>query len=51
MAEKIQTLASRLDLIVEMGKKARRFVEQELNAERHYERLMAIYQQAIGKGT
>lgn len=36
-------LVSQPDSIVEMGKNARRFVEQELNAERHYQRLMEIY--------
>lgn len=49
MAEKIQTLAGQPDLIVEMGKKARRFVEAELNPGKHYAQLMAVYQQAIEK--
>jgi hypothetical protein len=34
---------SRPDLIVEMGQNARRLVEQEFNAEKHYERLLEIY--------
>jgi glycosyltransferase involved in cell wall biosynthesis len=44
LSEKIRTLVSRPDLIMEMGKKARRFVELELNSEAHYKRLMAIYE-------
>ena len=48
LADKIRTLASRPDLIIEMGKKARRFVESELNPEQHYSRLMAIYRQSMG---
>lgn len=47
LTEKIRVLASRPDLIVEMGKKARRFVEEELNPQRHYEQLMAIYDSVL----
>jgi glycosyltransferase involved in cell wall biosynthesis len=49
MADKIRTLVNQPDLIVEMGKKARQFVESELNPEQHYSRLMAVYQQAVEK--
>lgn len=51
LAAKINLLADDRAGIERMGRNARRFVEEELNAERHYERLMAIYQQATGKGT
>lgn len=49
LADKIRILVSQPDLIVEIGKKARRFVELELNAEKHYARLINIYQQIIDK--
>lgn len=49
LADKIRTLIKQPDLIVEMGKKARRFAESKLNREEHYSGLMAIYQQAMGK--
>jgi len=32
---------------VEMGKKARGFVEEELNAQKHYKALMEIYNRAM----
>jgi hypothetical protein len=35
--------------IRKMGKAAREKVESEYNAELHYERLVAVYQRAIGK--
>ncbi len=44
---KIMYLINSPDKIVEMGKNARRFVEKELNGEKHYQRLMEIYEQAI----
>ena len=44
---KIEYLISNPDRIVEMGKNARKFAEDELNAEKHYQRLMRIYQQGI----
>lgn len=34
---------------VKMGKNARKFVEEKFNSEKHYQRLMEIYQIAIGK--
>jgi glycosyltransferase involved in cell wall biosynthesis len=49
LADKIQTLVNQPDLIAEMGKTARLFVESELNSEKHYAQLMTIYQQAIEK--
>jgi len=35
--------------IERMGRNARRFVEEELNPDKHYDGLMKIYQYAIGK--
>jgi glycosyltransferase involved in cell wall biosynthesis len=49
LAEKIRKVIVRPDLIIEMGKKARQFVEIELNSEKHYSRLITIYQQLIDK--
>lgn len=43
---KIQYLLNNQDLMASMGKRARQLVEEELNAEKHYERLIAIYKQA-----
>jgi len=36
------------DKVAEMGRNACRLVEQEFNVEKHYSRLMQIYEQAIG---
>jgi len=46
---KIEYLVAHMDEIVRMGKDARKFVEQELNEEKHYDELMRIYQKAIEK--
>ncbi len=46
LSEKIKTLLSDDSLRIEMGQNARRFVEIELNPEKHYQKLMKIYQQA-----
>ena len=43
LRDKIQCLLTNPDKIVEMGKKACRFVEEELNSERHYDSLIKIY--------
>lgn len=43
---KIGCLINSPDKIKEMGKNARLFVEKELNAEKHYEKLMKIYENA-----
>ena len=45
LRSKIEYLRKNPGKIVEMAKNARAFVEQELNAEKHYQRLMGIYQQ------
>lgn len=49
LREKIYYLASHPELIREMGRNARKFVEEELNEEKHYQGLMKIYQYAIEK--
>jgi glycosyltransferase involved in cell wall biosynthesis len=43
LAEKIQSLSREQNRIKKMGQNARQTVEQEYNADRHYERLMKIY--------
>lgn len=49
LKEKILLLANNPKMINYMGKKARSFVEEELNSERHYKNLMEIYKQVIDK--
>ncbi|MBU1043050.1 MAG: glycosyltransferase family 4 protein [Candidatus Omnitrophica bacterium] len=44
---KIEYFQNNPDKVVEMGKNARRFVEQELTAKKHYEKLVEIYQRVI----
>jgi len=48
---KINYMIDNPEKVIEMGKNARRFVEQELNAEKHYEDLMDIYDQAKGNNS
>ncbi|HEC93677.1 MAG TPA: glycosyltransferase family 1 protein [Candidatus Atribacteria bacterium] len=43
LRERIQYLLQNLQKVIEMGKDARKFVEEELNEERFYRRLMEIY--------
>lgn len=49
LRSKIKYLINNPAQIVQMGKKARRFAEEEFNLEKHYTRLMKIYQMAIEK--
>ncbi len=49
LCEKIKYVRDNPDKAVEWGRNARMFVEQELNAEKHYNKLMEIYKQAIQK--
>ena len=49
LREKINLMLDNSDKIPEMGKAAREYVEQELNSETHYERLMEIYGRATKK--
>jgi glycosyltransferase involved in cell wall biosynthesis len=37
------------DIAKEMGKKARVFIERELNGEKHYEKLIEIYNKVFSK--
>lgn len=47
LREKIRYLISNPSLIIGMGKKARKKVEEEHNAEVHYNRLMRVYEKAL----
>jgi glycosyltransferase involved in cell wall biosynthesis len=47
LSEKIKELLGNTSLLRKMGENARRFVETELNPEKHYQRLMEIYQMAM----
>jgi glycosyltransferase involved in cell wall biosynthesis len=47
LKKKILLLVKNPEKILLMGKRARSFVEQELNPEQHYEKLMEIYKQAM----
>ena len=49
LRSKIAHLANNTEKITEMGQNARLFAEKELNAERHYEKLIKIYNMAIEK--
>lgn len=44
---KIKYMLENPDRVIEMGKKARIFVEKELSADEHYDRLMEIYHKAL----
>jgi len=44
---KIERLLENPDKIIEMGKKARKFAEENFGQEKHYQRLMEIYRMAI----
>ena len=49
LRNRIKYLLENPDLVIKMGRNARKFVEEEFNSEKHYQRLMEIYQIAIGK--
>lgn len=49
LKSKIEILLSRPDSIIEMGKTARKYIEDNLNPEIHYSELMKIYDSAIIK--
>jgi len=51
LREKIGLMLDSSNKIAEIGKKARSYVECELNAEVHYQRLMKIYQRAVQKNS
>ncbi len=47
LRQKIENLMKDPDRVGQMGKNARKFVEQELNEEKHYQSLIEIYQHVI----
>ena len=49
LKEKIDMMLGHANRIPEMGKKARKYVENELNADVHYQKLMGLYQLAKKK--
>lgn len=49
LREKILSMLQNRERLQEMGKKAREFVEKELNPEMHYEKLMKIYEKLANK--
>lgn len=49
LRRKIELMLGSGDKIAEMGKRARKYVELELNSEVHYRQLMEIYQMAMNK--
>jgi len=48
LRSKIAYMMDNPDLAVKMGQKGRCYVEEQLNAEKHYKKLMEIYEKAIG---
>jgi len=49
LKDRILHLLKNPDKIIEMGRNARKFVEENFNPEKHYQGLMKIYQMAIGR--
>lgn len=49
LRDKIKYLINSPEKISEMGRNARKFVEKEMNPEKHYQQLMKIYQLAMEK--
>lgn len=47
LREKISYMINNPDRIIEMGKKGRKFVEEDFDADRHYQRLIEAYQMAM----
>jgi len=47
LCSKIEYMINNPDRAIEMGKRARAFVERELNCERYYKKLIEIYKKAI----
>ena len=50
LKKKIDYLLSDKELVVEMGRNARKKVEERYHSELHYKRLMEVYKKAISKG-
>lgn len=49
LREKLQYVLDNPDRLVDMGKNARRFVEEKFNPEKHYNDLIRIYEMVIAK--
>ena len=49
LRDKIECLLQDPDSAIEMGKNARRFVEEKNNPEKHYQKLIEIYQMALAR--
>jgi len=49
LAEKVNYLYENPDRALEMGRNARKFVQENFGAEKHYQQLMEIYRRAIGQ--
>ena len=47
LRSKIELLLGDAALVIKMGKRARKFVEDNLTSEDHYQKLIKIYQSAI----
>lgn len=47
LKEKIEQLLNNPSLVIQMGKQARRKVEEEYNEEIHYQKLMSIYKKIL----
>jgi len=47
LAQKIEWLLDNKSLLTEMGRNARKAVEEEYNADLHYKRLMEVYERAL----
>ncbi|MEF9427280.1 MAG: glycosyltransferase family 4 protein [Candidatus Mariimomonas ferrooxydans] len=50
LSSKIKYLIDNPDKAAEMGKNANAFVKKEFNGDKHYQKLVKIYEQAISKG-
>lgn len=48
LRSKIGFMISNKDKVLEMGRNARRLIEEEFDAETHYQKLIEIYKEAIG---
>jgi glycosyltransferase involved in cell wall biosynthesis len=47
LSEKIKELLGNSSLLIKMGENARQFVEKEINSEKHYQKLIEIYNLAM----
>lgn len=49
LRQKIRLLLRDRDLVVRMGKRARKFIEENLNPEKHYQDLINVYRTVLGR--